>query len=66
MFAIIKFENGNTYAVVPITWLSNGECPWPDKKEDLERIQFNTPVQPAWKKYDCKVIECLGKYIKIL
>jgi len=69
MFAIVEFEEEDSVAVVPTSWLSaeDGTAFWPPLPKNATRLAAKN-VSPAtnWEKFTARVIKKFGKNTKTI
>lgn len=65
-YAIIQFDEDDTIEVVPLNWIADGICYWPNLR--LGMWAFNQSVKNCveadlekWTKYPCRVKKVFGK-----
>ncbi|XP_049512103.1 uncharacterized protein LOC119462573 [Dermacentor silvarum] len=64
-YAIVEFVKSKEVEVVPVSWVSDRQCRWPDhvKAEKASRmVKKQTPPQAAWKRFDIAVKGLFGTY----
>lgn len=68
MFAVVLFTIADDLAVVPCSWLAEGEatCLWPPFKSDAKihkAVKASLVADDNWIKHACRVLVKNGAYI---
>ncbi|KAL1474567.1 hypothetical protein MTO96_037870 [Rhipicephalus appendiculatus] len=63
-YAIVEFMATKEVEIVPVTWVSNTKCCWPNvKAEKASRMaKKRTPPQESWKYYEISLKGLFGTY----
>ena len=68
MFAVVEFskKNKQEFAAVPIKWIANNKCFWPENNEVLKNIQHHLQPDKSWKTFPCSIIDFHGNFFIII